>query len=181
MPNVELHNKIYSDDILSLLKLILISRDHIINIYGKNDAPSKEENLNIKTIICFEIMRFLYRHQAFNGKILYVSNPKKLGASLLEISNNLIGEKKRNNTKEKENIIQNIEFSFVVINNFEKAYKIQGKEGKIKFFDDIPENFQYLIISKSPLEKAHTYEIKIKNEENFLHLCFCVNICYSIT
>ena len=166
MPNVELHNKIYSDDILSLLKLILISRDHIINIYGKNDAPSKEENLNIKTIICFEIMRFLYRHQAFNGKILYVSNPKKLGASLLEITNNLIGEKKRNSTKEKENIIENIEFSFVVINNFEKAYKIQGKEGKKYFFDNIPENFQYLIISKSPLEKAHTYEIKIKNEEN---------------
>ena len=165
IPNIELHNKIYSDEILHIIKLILSSREQVINIHSKNDIPSKIEKLNVKTIISFEVMRFLYRHQAFNGKIFYIPNPKKYGSTLKDITNNIFGEKKPKNSKEKTTFVESFDFAFIVINNYDKIDKIQGK-GKYYFFEGMSETFQYLIISKSPIGKYYSYEIKIKNHDN---------------
>ena len=177
MPNeVELHNRIYSDEILFLIKKIM-ERESIINIYSKNDVPSKQisskkEQLNVKTIITFEIMRFLYRHQAFNGKLFYIQNPKKYGTTLKEITDNFFGEKKPKNSKEKENFLEPLNFAFIAINNYDKIKnnkydknnKIQGK-GKNSFFAGKSEDFQYLIISKSKITENNSYEIPIKIED----------------
>ena len=163
IPVVDLHNKNYTGHILHLIKLI-INGEEIINLYAKNDMPLKEEKLNIKTIIAFEIMRFLYRHQKFNDKIFYISNPKKYGYTLKAITKAIIGEKK-NNAKEKNISFDDNEKGFIVINNFEKVNKSQGKDNK-NFIDDIPYNYQYLIISKFPIDKATIYEIQINKDEN---------------
>ena len=163
IPFVDLHNKNYTEHILHLIKLIL-SGEQIINIFAKNDIPIKE-NLNIKTIIAFEIMRFLYRHQKFNGRILYASNPKNLGFTLSEITNKIIG-KIHNISKEKSLNFEEMKSAFIVINNFEKVKKLKGNKGKKGFFENIPYNIQYLIISKNPIDKATTYEIPISKDDN---------------
>ena len=165
IPFVDLSNNNYTNHILHLIKLIL-KGEQIINIFAKNDVPIKE-NLNIKTIIAYEIMRFLYRHQKFNGKIFYISNPKNLGFNLKEISNKIIGKTKII-SKEKSINIEEMESSFIVINNFEKIRKLKGNKGKKNFYDDIPYNIQYLIISKSPIDKVTTYEIPIPKENNIV-------------
>ena len=111
-------------------------------------------------------MRFLYRHQKFNGKIYYVSNPK-FGVTLKEITNNVIGEKRiKNTSKEKITFVEDISSAFIVINNFEKISKVKGKK-KVKkyFFDGIPKNYHYLILSKLPIERAFNYEISVKKED----------------
>ena len=177
IPNIELHNRIYSDEILFLIKKILLERETVINIFSKYDMPSKKEKMNVKTVISFEIMRFLYRHQAFNGKIFYVLNPKKYGTSLKEITDNIFIEKKSKGSKEKTAFVQPFDFAFIVINNFDKIQKIQGNnydkknknqlKGLKFFFEGMPETFQYLIISKSPITKNNSYEIKIKKGDNY--------------
>ena len=165
MPNeVELHNRIYSDEILFLIKQIM-DGENIVNIYSKNDVPlkqisSKKEQLNVKTIITFEIMRFLYRHQAFNGKLFYIQNPKKYGTTLKEITDNFFGEKKPKKSKEKETFIEPQDFAFIAINNFDKI-----KNNKYNFFAGMSENFQYLIISKSKIKGICSYEITIEKED----------------
>ena len=166
IPSMDLHNNFFTDDILHLINLILSPNKQILNIHLQKDVQLKNHKLNIKTIISFEIMRFLYRHQKFNGKIYYVSNPK-FGVTLKEITNNVIGEKRiKNTSKEKITFVEDISSAFIVINNFEKISKVKGKK-KVKtyFFDGIPKNYHYLILSKLPIERAFNYEISVKKED----------------
>ena len=166
--DIELHYTIYSDDILKLIKIIFSSRKQIINIYSKFDEQIKigKYQLNIKTIISFEIMRFIYRHQGFNGKIFYVSKPKKYDDSIQKITNSLISENKVNKNQNKKSIIiENINIAFIVINNYDK---IQKRNEENIYLDDLPEHFQYLIISKKPIgknNKIFSYEIQLAKEE----------------
>ncbi len=169
IPIIDLRNKDYSDDILYLIRLIL-SGKHIINIYAKNDIPKKidSKEMNAKTIISFEIMRFLYRHHKFNGNIFYIStpNPKKDGYTLIDMTASVIGRKKEiNNKNDKKSFLNEIDSAFIVINNYEKLNKIQEYNYKKGFFDDLKKNFQYLILSKKPIDKAFTYELIIKEKE----------------
>ena len=157
-------NNNYTDYILKIIEFIL-SGKQIINIYSKNDTQEEigesKKKMSIKTIISIEVVKFLYRHQKFNGKLFYLFNPRTYGYSLKEITYNLIGVKKAKiNSKEKTEIIGKINSAFIVINNYEKRSKYQGSDNY--FFYDIPENFQYLIISKKPIDNVFTYEIVIK-------------------
>ena len=165
LPYSDFRNDKYTDDILHLIKLILSSGKKVINIHSKNDVPLKNEKLNVKTIISFEIMRFLYRHQKFNGKIFYVSNPKKFGLTINKITNSILGEKKSLNiSKLKISYKEEVSSAFIVINNYEKIKKIL-KKLNINFVDEIPKNYHYLILSKLPIDRAYTYEITIKKQE----------------
>ena len=167
IPLVELHFNMYSDDILHLIRLIVTHKKKIINIYSKNDNLIKPMNLNIKTIISLEIMRFLYRHQKYKGKIFYISNPRNRGHTLKEIANDIIGEKKKNISKSNTTIIiEKIEQAFIVINNFDKIPKdyLENKS----FFDET-RNFQFLILSKKPIDKVNTYELVLKKENPEIH------------
>ena len=171
LTNSDFQTDKYTDDILHLIKLILSTenpRKTIINICSKYDEPLKKEKLNIKTIISYEIMKFLYRHQDFNGNIYYVSNPKKyekFGITLSKITNGVLGEKRNinSNTKLKNSYVEEISSAFIVINNFEKIRKILKKEN-INFIDEVPENYQYLILSKESIVGAHIYEITIQKQ-----------------
>ena len=165
-PIVELHYNMYTDDILHLIHLFVIKNKNIINIHSKNDNAIKPMNINTKTIIAFEIMRFFYRHQKYKGKIFYISNPKNRGRSLNEIANDVIGEKKKNVSKlnKSTSIVEKIEQAFIVINNFDKIPKEYLKENKYFFEED--RNFKFLIISKKSIDKIDTYEIVLKNEES---------------
>ena len=161
-------NNNYTDYILKIIEFIL-SGKQIINIYSKNDTQEEigesKKKMSIKTIISIEVVKFLYRHQKFNGKLFYLFNPRTYGYSLKEITYNLIGVKKAKiNSKEKTEIIGKINSAFIVINNYEKRSKYQGSDNY--FFYDIPENFQYLIISKKPIDNVFTYEIVIKGSDN---------------
>ena len=112
-------------------------------------------------------MKFLYRHQKFNGNIFYIDNPKKYGSTLKAITNDILGENKiKNFPNENTTNVENINTGFIVINKFDKINKIQGFDKDI-IFEEVPDNFQYLIISKLPIDKKYSYEIKINNEENF--------------
>ena len=160
----DFQNKKYSDDILHLIKLILSSKKRIINIHSKFDIQTGIAKLNVKTTICFEIMKFFYRHQTFGNRIFYVSNARKLGSSLKDITYSVLGEKKSKNIlfESKINIEESEQSTFIIINNFEKIKKIKDKN----FYDWIPpDKFQYLILSKNPIENAFTYEINIVKEE----------------
>ena len=171
IPSADLHINFFTDDILHLIRLILSPNKQIINIHLQKDVQLKYHKLNIKTIISFEIMRFLYRHQKFNGKIYYASNPK-LGVTLKEITNNVVRAKmNKNNSKEKINFVEDITSAFIVVNNYEKINKVKGnKKGKISFFDGIPKNYHYLILSKLPIERAYNYEISSKKEDINLNI-----------
>ena len=72
--------------------------------------------------------------------------------------------------KEKNSVIKEINTAFIVINNYEKVNKNKGITGKNPEkkdnFEGLPNNFQYLIISKEPVDKAFTYEITIRKENN---------------
>ena len=169
IPIIDLRNKDYSDDILYLIRLIL-SGKHIINIYAKNDIPKKidSKEMNAKTIISFEIMRFLYRHHKFNGNIFYIStpNPKKDGYTLIDMTTSIMGKKKEViNVNDKKSFLNETDTAFIVINNYEKLYKIQKRNNKKGFFDDLKKNVQYLIISKKPIDNAFKYEIIIKDKK----------------
>ena len=172
LPNSDFHTEKYTDDILHLIKLILSpikARKRIINIHAKNDEPLKMENLNVKTIISYEIMKFLYRHQEFSGKIYYVSNPakySKFGITLSKITNSVLGENTNlnRNSKLRDSYVEEISSAFIVINKYEKIEQII-KRKNINFIDEIPKNYQYLILSKTPIDRAHTYEITIKKQE----------------
>ena len=166
LPIADLHIKTYTDDIIKIIILIL-SGKQIINIYSNDDLKLKNEKYNIKEIISFEIMKFLYRHQKFNGNIFYIDNPKKYGSTLKAITNDILGENKiKNFPNENTTNVENINTGFIVINKFDKINKIQGFDKDI-IFEEVPDNFQYLIISKLPIDKKYSYEIKINNEENF--------------
>ena len=168
--DIELHYSIYSDQILKLIKLIILSKKQIINIYSKFDVPHKLEKnklkLNIKSIISIQIMRFIYRHQGFNGKIFYISDPRKYGDSIQKITNSFINEnKKNNNPNRKTTIIEKINIAFIIINNYDKILK--RKEEKINL-DNLPIHFKYLIISKNPIgenNKIFSYELKLTKED----------------
>ena len=167
-----LHNKNYTDYILRLIKLIL-SGKKIINIHSKNDIPIKLDDsrrMNIKTIISIEIIRFFYRHQQFNGKLFYIFNPKNYGYTLKEITSKITANKKNKNNnsnlRERTTIIEVINSGFIVINNFEKIIKNHGRREINKVFDEIPKNYQYLIISKEPINNVYNYEITINREDN---------------
>ena len=157
----------YTDDILHLIKLILNGK-HIINIYSKNDKPIINK-FNTKVMISNEVIKFLYRHQKFN-ELFFIYNSKKYGNTLKEITNNIIKPKKMNNNSEENNTINNepLNSVFFVINNYDKIRKRKGNHGKDIFFDDIPKKYQYLIISKSPINnvKIENYEIDIQRESS---------------
>ena len=157
----------YTDDILHLIKLILNGK-HIINIYSKNDIPIINK-FNTKVMISNEVIKFLYRHQKFN-ELFFIYNSKKYGNTLKEITNNIIKPKKMNNNSEENNTINNepLNSVFFVINNYDKIRKRKGNHGKDIFFDDIPKKYQYLIISKSPINnvKIENYEIDIQRESS---------------
>jgi hypothetical protein len=85
-------NYLISDDyvkyIFNIIKIIL-SGEQFINVYMRQDNKRKSKNckqLNKKTIIGIEIMKFLYRHQIFD-KLYYIRRPEKYGKSLNEIIN----------------------------------------------------------------------------------------------
>ena len=99
-------------------------------------------------------------------KIFFIYNSKNYGNTLKEITNSIISKKKMNNNSKKNNTI-NIEplnSAFFVINNYDKIRKSKGNQGKDIFFDDVPKKYQYLIISKNPINNAINYEIVINRE-----------------
>ena len=152
----------YTDYILHLIKLIL-KGTHIINIYSKNDIPIK--NFNTKEMISNEVIKFLHRHQIFK-KLFFIYNSKKYGKTLNEITNKIINIKKvNNNTKENTTIIKEpLQSAFFVINNYDKIRQIRENQGQNIFFDNVPKNFKYLIISKNPIDSIENYEIDIRRD-----------------
>jgi hypothetical protein len=172
-PLIEYHSQLnildlrtdeYTDYILHLIKLIL-KGNHIINIYSKNDIPINK--FNTKVMISNEVIKFLYRHQIFN-KLFFIYNSKKYGSTLKEITNKIIGiNNMNNNSKESNTIISEpLKSAFFVINNYDKIRKKKGNQGNDIFFDDVQRNFQYLIISKNPINSVVNYEIDIHKEYN---------------
>ena len=163
--NFDFRTDEYTDYIIKLIKLIL-KGNHIINIYSKNDIPINK--LNTKLKISNEVIKFLYRHQKFN-KFFFIYNSKKFGGTLKEITNNIIGIKKKNNNSKENNAIisETLKSAFFVINNYDEIKKRKGNQGKDIFFDDVPKNYQYLIISKSIININNSKNIinKVTNEE----------------
>ena len=161
--NVEFNYTINSDVISKLIELIFSSNNQIINIYSKYDEPIEigKFSLNIKTIISFEIMRIIYRHQKFNDNIYYVSMPQKYGESIQSITSSLFGENNIKNNKPKKRP----EIAFIVINKYEK---IQKRNEKYIDLEDLPEKYQYLIISKKPIgenSEIFSYELKLTKKD----------------
>ena len=138
LPDNNLRNKDFSDEIFDIIKQITKNIHDLINIYIKNDNRVNlgySRKINKKTLISIEIMRFLYRHQQFN-ELFYVFNPKKYGSSLTEISDNIMLNSKSEG--------QSSNSAFILINNFEriKPFKYLGRSLELN------ENVCYLVMSK---------------------------------
>ena len=159
---LDLRTDEYTDYILHLIKLIL-KGNQIINIYSKNDMPINK--FNTKVMISNEVIKFLYRHQKFN-KIFFIYNSKKYGKTLKDITDKIIGINNMNDiSKENTTIINKpLKSAFFVINNYDKIKKRKGNQEEDNFFDDVQNNFQYLIISKNPINSVKNYEIDIHRE-----------------
>jgi len=161
---LDLRTDEYTDYILHLIKLIL-KGNRIINIYSKNDIP--KNNFNTKVMISNEVIKFLYRHQKFN-KLFFIYNSKKYGNTLKDITNKIIDKNNMNNiSKENTTIVsERPKSAFFVINNYDKIRKRKGNQEEDHFFDNFDKDFQYLIISKNPINSVKNYEIDTHREYN---------------
>ena len=161
---LELRTNKYTNYILDLIKLIL-KGNHIINIYSKIDITIK--NFNTKVMISNEVIKFLYRHQKFN-KLFFIYNSKKYGNTLKDITNKIIDKNNMNNiSKENTTIVsERPKSAFFVINNYDKIRKRKGNQEEDHFFDNFDKDFQYLIISKNPINSVKNYEIDTHREYN---------------
>ena len=167
--DVNFRTKNYTDDILHLIRLILCEKKKIINIYCKNDTQDikidDSPKFSIRGIISFQIMKFLYRHQYFNGNIFYISSPNitKKAYESKEIIKSVLRTYKKG--KEKNSLLNEINTAFIVINHSKKLLN-NKKYPEKNFFVNLPDKFQYLIISKKEIEEAFNYEITVTKGNN---------------
>ena len=177
-PNVLLfQNYYYAYEIYKIIKIILSEKHQFINVYLSNDDRIKiynSRNINKKSIISIEIMKFLYRHQSFE-KLYYIYKPEKYGKSLKEIIDNIL--EKGNSTKvindENKNNNDNLT-KFILINNYTKFKnkdKKLNEEKKVIFEEPIKlkDKVKYLIMTKKEIiidkeNKIKSNDKKYKNE-----------------
>ena len=140
--------KDYSNEILELIDIIISGNKQFINIYLNNDFKIHEngsKNLNKKSKISVELIKFFHRHQTFK-KIYYIHNPQKYGITLNEVIDNFLKAQPQDFVKDHGNH----QFSsLLVVNNYEQKKK--NYEKPINLLNDI----QYLVMTK--------YEIKFSN------------------
>ena len=162
----DLGTNILTTEIFNLINLILKDEKNIINIYSEKDKILPFCKNNIKTIICLEIIRFFYRHQKFNGNIFYILN--KDIKSLKEITDKINGKINiKSKSKLKNDFDKNSNSAFIAISSYHKLKIVKKNKNKNlgSFFDGVPQNFKYLILSNSEIKNKNVYNHKIADEK----------------
>ena len=138
--------KDYSEEIFNIIKKIQSGDEKFINLYLENDFKINEKgfkDLNKKTKIALELIKFFYRHQTFK-QILFINHPHKYGLTLNKVLEKAISSpefEKETNSSESNELN-----SLIIVNNYDQKYDIV--EEPINLVNGI----QYLVMTKIELK-----------------------------